>query len=167
MGLDGGLTLHRLASIRYRMHETLRVCLPWQTLPATRRLLAEVRPDVVHVQSHMVIGRGLAYAADRRGLPLVATNHFMPENVFGYVPLLPRMLHRPAGRLAWRDLSTVFGRADRIPAPTPRAVQLLTDATRLPAEVVSCGIDADRYWQAARDAAATRGPIILFVGRLD
>jgi glycosyltransferase involved in cell wall biosynthesis len=165
--LDGGLTLHRLQSIRYRMHESLRVCLPWQTLPATRRLLADLRPDVVHVQSHMVIGRGLAYAAGRRGLPLVATNHFMPENVFGYVPLLPRQLHRPAGRLAWRDLATVFGRADRITAPTPRAVELLTGATGLTAEAVSCGIESDRYWQATQDAAATADPVILFVGRLD
>jgi glycosyltransferase involved in cell wall biosynthesis len=42
----------------------------------------------------------------------------------------------------------------------------------LTAEPVSCGIDADRYWQATRDAesavaAAGGGPMILFVGRLD
>jgi glycosyltransferase involved in cell wall biosynthesis len=149
------------------MHETLRVCLPWQALPASRQLLAELRPDVVHVQSHMVIGRGIAYAAGRQQVPLVATNHFMPENVFGYVPLLPRPLHRPAGRLAWRDLASVFERADRVTAPTPRAVQLLTESTGLPAEAVSCGIDADRYWQAAQATRPSDDPVILFVGRLD
>jgi glycosyltransferase involved in cell wall biosynthesis len=166
-----GLTLHRLHSIHYRKHETLRICLPWETLPQTRELVGRLQPDVVHVQSHMVIGRGLAYAAERHQRPLIATNHFMPENVLGYVPI-PRRMHQWAGRLAWRDLAAVFARADLITAPTPRAVDLLSSATGLTAEPVSCGIDADRYWQATRDAesavaAAGGGPMILFVGRLD
>lgn len=165
-----GLTLHRMHSIRYRRHQSLRISLPWEILPETRDLVGRLQPDVVHVQSHMVIGRGLAYAAERHQRPLIATNHFMPENVLGYVPI-PRALHGPAGRLAWRDLGAVFSRADLITAPTPRAVELLTTATGLSAEAVSCGIDADRYWQAtqAADAASTgdQGPMILFVGRLD
>lgn len=164
---DGPVTLHRVPSIRYRPHESLRVCLPWQLQPAGRRLVADVRPDLVHVQSHMVIGRALACAADRAGLPLVATNHFMPENVFGYVPLLPRLLYEPAGRLAWRDLAGVFGRADLITAPTPRAVQLLTAATGLAAEAVSCGIETERYRRAAEAGPAGGPPMVLFVGRLD
>ncbi|QDP96084.1 glycosyltransferase family 4 protein [Microlunatus elymi] len=163
----GELTVHRLHSIRYRLHESLRVCLPWQTIPESRRLLAELRPDVVHVQSHMVIGRGLAYAAADRAIPLVATNHFMPENVFGYVPLLPRPFYQAAGRIAWRDLARVFGRADVITAPTPRAIQLLQDATGLSGEAISCGIDSERYWQASQQAQPGTGPVILFVGRLD
>ncbi|HEY9293911.1 MAG TPA: glycosyltransferase [Microlunatus sp.] len=162
-----GVTVHRLHSIRYRMHDSLRVCLPWETIPGSRRLLADLQPDVVHVQSHMVIGRGLAYAADQHGIPLIATNHFMPENVFGYVPMLPRPLYRAAGRMAWRDLAGVFGRADLITAPTPRAIQLLQDATGLTGEAISCGIDSDRYWRATQQAGAEGDPVILFVGRLD
>lgn len=162
-----GVIVHRLASVRYRRHDSLRICLPWQAIPATRDLVEHLRPDLVHVQSHMVIGRGVAYAAKRLGRPLVATNHFMPENVFGYVPLLPRALHRQAAVLAWRDLGAVFGRADRITAPTPRAVRLLTESTGLAGEAVSCGIDAGRFWQATCAAEPSDQPRILFVGRLD
>lgn len=168
---DGPVTVHRMRSVRYRFHATMRVCLPWLVGQDARALLADLRPDVVHIQSHMVVGRGLASAADRLGIPLVATNHFVPENVFGYVPFLPRALHGPAGRLAWRDLARVFGRADLITAPTPLAVSLLREATGLPAEAVSNGIDVDRYWRAGQDpsahATADRPPVILFVGRLD
>ncbi len=164
---DGPVTLHRMPSIRYRWHESLRVCLPWQLQPASRRLIAAVRPDLVHVQSHMVIGRGLACAADRAGVALVATNHFMPENVFGYVPLLSRRLYGPAGRLAWRDLAGIFGRADQVTAPTPRAVQLLTAATGLAAEAVSCGIELERYGRGAEAVPSAEPPVVLFVGRLD
>jgi phosphatidylinositol alpha 1,6-mannosyltransferase len=77
------------------------------------------------------------------------------------------MFHRAAGRLAWRDLAAVFGRADRITAPTPRAVQLLTDSTGLSGEAVSCGIDAARFWQATCAAETDQQVRILFVGRLD
>lgn len=168
---DGVVTIHRMRSIRYRWHATMRVCLPWLAGPDARALLDRLQPDVVHVQSHMVVGRAVAHAAERLGIPLVATNHFVPENVFGYVPFLPRRLHRQAGRLAWNDLARVFGQADMITAPTPLAVELLTDATGLPAEAVSNGIDTERYDDVAREAERTAdpqdGPVILFVGRLD
>jgi len=171
---DGNVTVHRMRSIRYRWHATMRVCLPWLVGPAAQELLAELQPDVVHVQCHLVIGRALINAAERQRIPVVATNHFVPENIFGYVPFLPRRLQAPAGRLAWRDFARVYGRADLITAPTPLAISLLENATGLSGEAVSNGIDVDRYWQAAQRAAAQRsaesvedGPVILFVGRLD
>ncbi|SDT20549.1 glycosyltransferase [Microlunatus soli] len=168
---DGAVTIHRMRSIRYRWHATMRVCLPWLAGPDARDLLEQLQPDVVHVQSHMVVGRAVANAADRLGIPLVATNHFVPENVFGYVPFLPRRFHGPAGRMAWRDLARVFGQADVITAPTPLAVSLLTEATGLSGEAVSNGIDVQRYQEAARQAELNAdpqaGPVILFVGRLD
>ncbi|SDG03530.1 Glycosyl transferases group 1, partial [Lentzea fradiae] len=59
----------------------------------------------------------------------------------------------------------VFGRADIVTAPTPRAVQLLHDSgfpeRALP---VSCGIDISRY---QREVTHNDRPTALFVGRLD
>lgn len=158
-----GVTVHRVASHRYPLHPDFRVCLPWQAGPATARLVHDVGPDVVHVQAHFVVGRGAALAAARTGVPLVATNHFMPENLFGHARV-PAALRRMAARWAWRDLARVFGRADAVTAPTQRAVDLLVDAAGLAdAEPISCGIDADRY------AGGTEAdvPTVLFVGRLD
>ncbi|MFC7406352.1 glycosyltransferase [Georgenia alba] len=165
--LVGGCVVHRLPSVRYHRHASLRVCLPWQARGPIRGLVEGLRPDVVHVQSHLVVGRELVDAARRHRLPLVATNHFMPENVLGYVPLLPRWLFGPAGRVAWRDLARVFRHADLVTAPTPRAVRLLEEATGLTGEAVSCGVDADRFWRATCAAPATSAPHLLFVGRLD
>jgi len=159
-----GCTVHRLASTRYPWHASLRFCTPGRTGAAADALVEEIGPDVVHVQAHLVLGRALVGAARRRELPLVATNHFMPENVLGYLPILPRRWHDAASRLTWRDLSAVYSRADVITAPTPRAVELLRDATGLAGEAVSCGVDADRFRAAA---AAAPEPRLLFVGRLD
>ncbi|MGE3286929.1 MAG: glycosyltransferase [Pseudonocardia sp.] len=159
----GGITVHRLRSRRWPTHPDFRVCPPWAAMPATADVLRAVDPDVVHVQAHFVVGRGLAVAAEQTRRPLVATNHFMPENLLAH-SRLPAAFHRPAAWLAWRDLARVFRRADVVTAPTPRAVALLADAARLTwALPVSCGIDHQAY----RSGAEGDVPTVLFVGRLD
>lgn len=165
---DGDVVVHRIKSWSYRKYETLRFAIPWLVGSEAQRLIADVQPDVVHIQCHLLIGRGLAKAAQKAGIPYIATNHFMPENVLGYAPF-PHWFKPYVGRWTWRDLASVYGSADLITAPTGRAVQLLTDATGLYAEPVSCGIDSDRYWQAAQRVAGEvrNEPTILFVGRLD
>ncbi|MBO0811279.1 MAG: glycosyltransferase [Microlunatus sp.] len=165
---DGAVVVHRLRSWRWRWHATIRFTVPWLDGPAAQRLVAEIQPDVVHVQCHLVVGRALLRAAKKAGIPSVATNHFMPENVLGYAPF-PDWVKPFVGRWCWRDLRSVYGSADVVTAPTERAVVLLRDATGLSAEPVSNGIDSERYWQAAQQAAADAAEprTILFVGRLD
>ncbi|HXV93065.1 MAG TPA: glycosyltransferase [Pseudonocardia sp.] len=160
---QGGVTVHRLRSHRWPGHPTFRICLPWQAAPATADVLRAVDPDVVHVQAHFVVGRGLAVAAEQTRRPLVATNHFMPENLFGHAGV-PGALRSVAARCAWWDLARVYRRAEVVTAPTPRAVELLASSARIPgALAVSCGIDAARYGGGAEDPV----PAVLFVGRLD
>ena len=159
-----GVVVHRVRARRTPFHPTFRVCPPWQAASDADRLLTELAPDVVHIQSHMIVGRALSVAANRHGIPLVATNHFMPENLFGYVRL-PRALHDTARGLAWRDAARVFGRAAAVTAPTQRAVDLLAQQGIGHAEAVSCGIDLDRF--AAHRAPDAAEPTVLFVGRLD
>jgi phosphatidylinositol alpha 1,6-mannosyltransferase len=163
--VTGGVTVHGVRSHRYFMRPDFQVCMPWESGPATAALMEEIDPDVVHTQAHMVVGRGVVNAASRTGRPLVATNHFMPENLAAHSPV-PRVLQRIGYRMAWRDLGRVFGKADAVTAPTPRAVELLVRSAGLvDAFPVSCGIDAERYHAAPPDPAAT--PTILFVGRMD
>jgi phosphatidylinositol alpha 1,6-mannosyltransferase len=160
-----GVTVHGVRSHRYYQHEGFQVCMPWEAFPATAALMDELDPDVVHTNAHMVVGRGVVRAAHRSGRPLVATNHLMPENLIGYSPI-PRPLRRVFHALAWRDLGRVFGKAQAVTAPTPRAVELLVrHAGLVDAFPVSCGIDADRYRAVPRTAGPV--PTVLFVGRLD
>lgn len=161
-----GVTVHRLRSHLTPFHPTFRVCLPWQTSPAVAALLDRIHPDVVHVQAHFVVGRALATQAPRRGVPLVATNHFMPENLFGHARI-PTWLRAPVARWAWRDLARVFRPAAVVTAPTPRAVRLLHENGLVQRAIpISCGIDAERF---SRPDVRPRGDArtVLFVGRLD
>ncbi|NUS64053.1 MAG: glycosyltransferase [Saccharothrix sp.] len=161
-----GITVHRVRSHRTPFHRTFRIGLPWQVRGEVGALLEELRPDLVHVQAHFVVGRYVLRQAAALGVPTVATNHFMPENLFGHAHV-PAWLQGMASRWAWRDLGRVFGLADVVTAPTPRAVQLLHD-NGFPARAVpvSCGIDIDRY-RGRRPVRHTDAPTVLFVGRLD
>lgn len=160
-----GVTVHGIRSHRYPFHPDFQVCMPWEAFGDTAREMSALHPDVVHTQGHMVVGRGVIAAARRAGRPLVATNHLMPENLASHAPL-PRSLTGLGSRIAWWDLGRVFGKADVVTAPTPRAVELLvTRAGLADAVPVSCGIDADRY----HNEPARPGDVlsVLFVGRLD
>lgn len=164
--MDDGVRIRRLTSIALPGAPRMHVCSPWAVRREIAAVLATTRPDVVHVQSHLVLGRTLVRAARAVGLPIMATNHFMPENLIHHVPVL-RRFPASAAKLAWRDLQAVFAATDLLTAPTQRAVDLLAEATTLPPALpISCGIDLD--WYPARAALQPEHPTtLLFVGRLE
>ncbi|MEV5501972.1 glycosyltransferase [Nonomuraea fuscirosea] len=165
-----GVVVHRLRSAPLLVHPTMRVTVPTRL----DRLVADINPDVLHTQGHFVVGRAAIAAARRAGVPVVATNHFMPDNLFQFAHI-PEKLRIKAGRLAWRDFSRVFNRADHITTPTPLAAELLSDqGFGREVEPVSCGIDLTRFHPRAEPKSWARRmfdlpdrPTVLFVGRLD
>lgn len=160
-----GVTVHGVRSRRYVGHASHRVSLPWEVSAHVRRLVTDLRPDVVHSHGHVLVGRAVVAAARARGVPVVMTNHLVPENLVAYLPV-PRPWHEAFAAAMWRDQGRVFARADVVTAPTPRAAELLMDRTGLTGVLpVSNGIDAARF--AARRSASAAVPTVLFVGRLD
>ncbi|SDK91827.1 Glycosyltransferase involved in cell wall bisynthesis [Glycomyces sambucus] len=159
-----GVTVHRIAAMLTPFHPTFRFCPPWRAAKAVPALLTAIDPDLVHTQAHFIVGRAAVRAATAAGVPVVATNHFMPENLFGFGPW-PRWSHRAIARLAWRDLCRVFGRATVCTTPTPRAAELLErNGLDRPVMAISCGIDRARY---AGPRTPEGPPTLLFVGRLE
>jgi glycosyltransferase involved in cell wall biosynthesis len=168
-----GVTVHRIRSYRTPYHPTFRISLPWQAKAAAADLLDDIAPDLVHVQAHFVVGRSLVRAAARRQIPIVATNHFMPENLFPYLKV-PGWLRAMVARLAWRDLARVLRPARVITAPTPTAADMLITRAGLTNAVPrSCGVDLDHFRPSAEPSSALairsaeHNPTVLFVGRLD
>ncbi len=160
-----GYTIHRVRSRAIPFHGGYRFCTPPGARQAAGPLLDRLRPDVVHVQAHFGVGRALLAAAAERGIPGMATNHFMPDNLLGYTPF-PRWAKDTIARWAWRDLKRVYGNARLVTTPTPRAAEVLAGiGLDRPVEVISCGIDLEHY--AAPERRADRPMSVLFVGRLD
>lgn len=165
--VENGVTVHRVKSHRWYLHPTWMICMPWETKPALAELLDRIRPDVVHTQAHFVIGRYAFSEARKRGIPVVATNHFMPDNVRPYVKA-PTKVIDVATSAAWKDLRRKFQSADRITVPTQLAADLLTaNGFDAPIRAVSCGIDLSRFGaEVGPSAWVPDAPTVVFVGRL-
>jgi glycosyltransferase involved in cell wall biosynthesis len=157
------LVVHRLQSFKWPLHSWLRFAWPWSVQKNTAPILDAIKPDVVHIQSHVVIGRGIVRQAHDRGIRVVATNHFMPENLLEYAPFGKHTLPI-ALKIAWGDAAKTYHLADQVTAPTRLAAEYLERATDIRNVLaISCGIDTSRY--TSRDARPPRNEIV-FVGRV-
>ena len=161
---DGqSMTVHRLFSLRWYPHDWLRFALPWTIPRDSRRILDSVKPDVVHLQSHINIGRGLSVEAEKRGIRTIATNHFMPENMLEF-SLIPKWMQNWAISVAWKAASRVYARVSAVTTPTRRAAEFLEKYTGITGvHAISCGIDAENY---TPDFSPRHENRILFVGRV-
>lgn len=157
------MTVHRLPSWRWLPHDWLRFVLPWTIRRRSRRILDEVRPDAIHIQSYIIVGRGLAIEGHKRGIPIVATNHLMPENALDFT-VLPKFVMDGFVRGQWRAARRIYDLCTAVTTPTRRAADFLEKYTGLTGVVpISCGIDTRNY---VADLTPRSSHRVLFVGRL-
>lgn len=166
-----GVRVHRLSSLPLPVHQPVRFASPFGARRRLRALVATIAPDVVHAQDHFTIGRAAISAAMESGIPVVATNHFLPQNLTPYVPPPCRRL---VARAAWHDFERVYRKADHVTAPTPTAAALVRRHGMPQAvEPISCGVDTTRFHLHVAPTESRRAlglrdvPTIGYVGRLD
>ncbi|MFK4761942.1 glycosyltransferase [Microbacterium sp. ZW T5_45] len=157
------MTLHRLPSVRWAPHDWLRFVWPWRSKHYARKVLDAVKPDIVHIQSHIVIGRGLARIAHQRGIPVIATNHVMAENILDHTTM-PKFIDDMVLKAAWADAKRTFDLTRAITTPTRRAADFLEKTVEVTGVIpVSCGIDRSQYAPVIGPREKNR---VIFVGRL-
>ena len=165
--LDGDWPVHRLRSHGVPTHEYWRICLPWQIKKDISLLFDRVQPDVVHIQCHYMVGQYTLYEAEKRGIRVIATNHFMPANLDPFLPF-PRWLKKIVAKNSWKDMGKLMSRAAVVTTPTPLAAKAM-HAHAFLADVLplSNGIDAADYeLQPDEIIEPHEYPTALFVGRL-
>ena len=164
---DGSsMTVHRIKSYRVIQHKTLRYVWPFTLKKKADRLLRKIRPNAVHINSHMIVGRFVLKSAQKLGIRVIATNHIMPENLIKYSLVIPRWAEKWVMNLAWKDAGRVLRKADVVTTPTRRAANLLETATGLTGVLaISCGIEASKF--ANETPTTNKQPRVLFLGRLD
>jgi 1,2-diacylglycerol 3-alpha-glucosyltransferase len=160
-------TVHRLRSHSVFTHEYFRVCFPWEIKKEISLLFDKVQPDVVHIQSHYMIGEHVLYEAVKRGVRVVATNHFMPENLNPFLPF-PQWFKDIIGKISWKDMGKVMGQADVVTTPTPLAAKAMHQHAFLRKVLpLSNGIDSAAYEPKPDEVIEPHEhPTVLFAGRL-
>lgn len=139
-----------------------------------KKIVEEVKPDVIHIQDHFMIGSKVCDAGRRLKIPLVGTNHFMPENFLHYLDPFD-FAKKSLSKFAWRQLINVYKHLDLITIPTKTAAVLLKNlGLKNPLTIISCGIDLKKFnpkkngnLMKKRFGIAGSKPVVLFVGRLD
>ncbi|MBG6180660.1 glycosyltransferase [Arthrobacter sp. CAN_A1] len=164
---DGEWPVHRLKSHAVPTHDYWRICLPWEIKRDISMLFDRVQPDVVHIQCHYMVGEYTLYEAVKRGIRVVATNHFMPENLNPFLPF-PEWFKKIVAKNSWRDMGKVMGKAAVVTTPTPLAAKAMHEHAFLRKVLpLSNGIDSAAYeLQPGEVLEPEDHPTVLFVGRL-
>lgn len=152
-----------------------RIAFSWFYNKKLEKIIKNFTPDVIHCQFHLGVNRAVLKIAHQHQIPVIATNHFMPETMVHYVPfsskLSPLLL-----RAAWKDFARVFRLAQTITTPTETAANLIKPFGINNVIPVSNGIDLERFKpnqpvkivsELKSKLALPNKPILLYVGRLD
>ena len=167
------ITVYRIKSIPTRpLHPQFRIT-SWARINSKlERIFNEFQPDIIHVQNHFVLGQGCLKQGRKRRIPVVGTNHFMPENLHEYIP---KPLRRTISAVMWAHWLRTYNRLDCVVSPSYACQELLRSVgLTAPSRVISNGINLSTYGPVSHDPSIydrygiRRGvPTFLCVGRLE
>lgn len=158
---------HRIKSHRIPGYPFLRICYSWQINDELSKLLDQLQPDLLHVQSHFTLCKPLVMEAYRRKIPILATSHSLPEAFTSCMPF-PNWIIKPLTNYIWSEMSKVFNKASTITSPSEIAAKIIGEHLKLSQVLaVSNGIDPHLYELKIGELTAhPLHPTVLFVGRL-
>ncbi|MEI7845498.1 MAG: glycosyltransferase [Chloroflexota bacterium] len=140
------------------------------------RIVDSFQPEIVHIQDHYPLSQDMLQVAHQHGLPLIGTNHFMPENLAVLFPIISNI--KPVyNQIMWNWMLGLYNQVDVVTAQSKASAALLrAQGLKKPVYSVSCGIDLTRFQPnpvVKRDEVRKRfgldpnSTMFLFVGRVD
>lgn len=170
---DDGIVVFGIRSVPIKAYPNLRVAPPLIAKRAIKKIMEEVKPEIVHIQDHFTLGREVFQIAQSLNLPVIGTNHFLPENFIHYVPLV-KLTKRPIVKLTWNQFLRTYNHLDIITTPTQTAAWLMKEAGIQKKIIpVSNGVDLITFNPENNGDYLKKRynipdkKIMLFVGRLD
>jgi glycosyltransferase involved in cell wall biosynthesis len=163
--------VYRFKSIENPFRKNFRVAfLPKQSV---YKLLAEIKPDIIHLQDPAAISNALLKSARRMNIPIIVTNHFTLDYITSYLRYL-KPFH-PIIKWGFRRyLSNFYNKCNEVTCPTETVKkELLKWRVKKPVTAISNGVDLDRFYNYLGiidiffKYHLPRNPIVLYAGRID
>jgi glycosyltransferase involved in cell wall biosynthesis len=173
MSQHNGIDAFGVRSYPIFLYPDFRWAPPFFTEKNLEKVIRQFQPDVIHMQSHFLFCANVVKIAKKLKIPVMGTNHFMPENLVHYVPM-PEFLKRQVMKFGWQMFRRVYDKMDYLTAPTKTAA-LLSKRSGIKMDItpVSNGIDMEKF-NARVSGEGLREkyhlpdkPLLLTVGRLD
>lgn len=169
----GNLKVYGISSVRAPIYPDLWIPVPGVVSVELAKIVEVIKPDVIHVQDHFLLGSAALALAKKKSLPVVGTNHFMPENFLHYIPM-PVKLKEQIIKIAWKQFVHQYNQLSYITAPTQIAVDVIKKVgLKNNIEAISNGIDLNRFNPKNKGEylkekyRIPNKKILLFVGRID
>jgi glycosyltransferase involved in cell wall biosynthesis len=171
--IDGNYPIYRTASVPFPFYQNFRISLT----PAreVKKIIEDFDPDVIHIQMLMWIGQACMKYGNKFGIPIVSTNHAMPENLMDNLWLLAPVA-RPINYMLSEYGRRFHAKADCVTMPTQSAIDMFDVSEKLtsPLLAISNGIDLGKFQVGSADASLyekfhipMNKSIVSYVGRLD
>lgn len=172
--IDENYVIIRTASVPFPFYQNFRISL--NPNREVRKIITDFEPDVMHIQMLMWIGMGAMKYGNKFGIPIVSTNHAMPENLMDNLKVLAPV-SRPINYILTAYGARFHSRSDYVTMPTQSAIDMFGSSgekIKVPKEAISNGIDLGRFTPSAPDPKIydtfklpTDTQIVTYIGRLD
>jgi glycosyltransferase involved in cell wall biosynthesis len=148
-------------------------------LPFTdvKHVLDSFMPDVIHIHHALLIAQAAQRYAKDLHIPVVGTNHFMPENLIHNLGPIKNFdtLTSQMKEIMWKYVVNFYEQCAYVTSPTQTAINMLREhGLTVESEAVSNGIDVSQFKRLKRDKNIARKykipldkPVVLYLGRVD
>lgn len=172
--IDENYVIERTRALPFPFYQNFRISMMPQA--EVRAIIKKFKPDVIHIQMLMGNGRAAMIYGKKFGIPIVATNHAMPENLLDNLKLLAPFA-KPIGYMIKEYGARFHSNADYVTLPTQAAIDLFDgniDDINVPIKAISNGIDLSKFKPGKTPAELlkkynipTDVPVVTYLGRLD
>lgn len=172
--IDENYLIERTRALPFPFYQNFRISMMPQA--EVRSIIKRFKPDVIHIQMLMGNGRAAMIYGKKFGIPIVATNHAMPENLLDNLRLLAPFA-KPISYMIKEYGARFHSNADYVTLPTQAAIDLFDgsiDDIQVPIKAISNGIDLSKFRPGRVPAGLRekynipeRVPVVTYLGRLD
>lgn len=135
------------------------MAIPWRPSAQLKKIIQELKPDIIHVQHPFFLGYKAAIIAQRMQIPCVFTYHTLYEEYAHYAFVIPKSWIRAAS-------ISFCNRVDRVIAPSmPIYNYLMHYGVKTPITVISSPLRPEFLYNNQPKKEAAQRFRLLYVGR--
>lgn len=172
--VDGNYKIYRTNTITFPFYQNYKIALyPYREV---KKIIDEFKPDIIHIQMLLMIGQAVMKYGNKKKIPIVSTNHIMPENLMDNLKMLAPV-SRPINYAIKYYGMRFYSKANFVTMPTQAAIDMFVGKSEhltAPVIAVSNGIDLSSFKPGEPSKEVLQKfnlpsniPVIGFVGRVD